>query len=975
MAMDMGIMPNRVNLEDELGKEIDFIIRNHREIGDRGRERELLPYRSGSAPPTVEGSLSAIEGLVNGANYLDDELRKDPAYLSYYYSNGVVNPRLPHPSLSKEDWRVAQRLQAGSSSFGRIGDRRKVGTVGDGGSKPLFSLHAGTGACPGDEGSRFARNSMARQASAEWLERGEDGLIGLSGVGLGERRKSLADIVQEEFCQSPSLSGHISRPVSRNSFDNADPSSETQFVHSQNFLDGIDVLHSGPSGSSNVCLPRVQSLQTTGASISPSFASAVGSSLSRSSTPDPHLVARAPSPGLPPVRARTSMEKKTLASTSSFNNISSSADEQADIAVAFSCLSVSRNRVTDEHSNLHSQAQQELSDRGTFLQDLSNGQKDLLHQQHMKKSDAEMLRMSSLPRTMHNNLLKTNGVDLNLLKMASDKLPSLGTPGNSEIPNVYSRDPYAFSGMDLNGYSMNKLLPSSMKNNHFSTGSKSMQDCSTNQVGNGHEMPVVDPVHLQYLQGYAPQAGASMNDPSLQRNYMDAYVLELQKAYFGALLAQQKSQYGTASLGKSGSLNNTYYGSPDFGHGMPYTGGMSPDSFNHGSPFRQVERNPRFVTSTRSQNGLGGSWHPENGGHMEGSYGSSLLEEFKNNKIRSFELSEITDHVVEFSADQYGSRFIQQKLETASTEEKDMVFQEIFPHARSLMTDVFGNYVIQKFFEHGTESQRKELADNITGHVLPLSLQMYGCRVIQKALEVLDVEYQTRMVLELDGHVMQCVRDQNGNHVIQKCIECVPQERIQFIISSFYGQVVALSSHPYGCRVIQRVLEHCDDAKTQQIMMEEILLSVSTLAQDQYGNYVVQHVLERGKPQERSAVIENLVGQIVRMSQQKFASNVVEKCLTFCSPAERQLLVNEILGSTDENEPLQAMMKDQFANYVVQKVIDTCDDQQLELILSRIRVHLSALRRYTYGKHIVARVEKLIANGERRMGATISQAP
>lgn len=41
------------------------------------------------------------------------------------------------------------------------------------------------------------------------------------------------------------------------------------------------------------------------------------------------------------------------------------------------------------------------------------------------------------------------------------------------------------------------------------------------------------------------------------------------------------------------------------------------------------------------------------------------------------------------------------------------------------------------------------------------------------------------------------------------------------------------------------------------------------------------------------------------MSQQKFASNVVEKCLTFGSPEERQLLVNEMLGSTEENEPLQ----------------------------------------------------------------------
>jgi len=56
-------------------------------------------------------------------------------------------------------------------------------------------------------------------------------------------------------------------------------------------------------------------------------------------------------------------------------------------------------------------------------------------------------------------------------------------------------------------------------------------------------------------------------------------------------------------------------------------------------------------------------------------------------------------------------------------------------------------------------------------------------------------------------------------------------------------------------------------------------------------------------------------------------------------------------------------MKDQFANYVVQKVLETCDDQQRELILSRIKVHLNALKKYTYGKHIVARVEKLVAAG------------
>lgn len=56
-------------------------------------------------------------------------------------------------------------------------------------------------------------------------------------------------------------------------------------------------------------------------------------------------------------------------------------------------------------------------------------------------------------------------------------------------------------------------------------------------------------------------------------------------------------------------------------------------------------------------------------------------------------------------------------------------------------------------------------------------------------------------------------------------------------------------------------------------------------------------------------------------------------------------------------------MKDPFGNYVVQKVLETCSDQSLELILSRIKVHLTALKRYTYGKHIVSRVEKLITTG------------
>nr|XP_037872005.1 pumilio homolog 2 isoform X3 [Bombyx mori] len=337
---------------------------------------------------------------------------------------------------------------------------------------------------------------------------------------------------------------------------------------------------------------------------------------------------------------------------------------------------------------------------------------------------------------------------------------------------------------------------------------------------------------------------------------------------------------------------------------------------------------------------------------------SRLLEDFRNNRFPNLQLRDLANHIVEFSQDQHGSRFIQQKLERATVQEKQMVFNEIIGAAYSLMTDVFGNYVIQKFFEFGTTEQKTTLAQKVVqvrGHVLNLALQMYGCRVIQKALESIPPEQQQEVVRELDGHVLKCVKDQNGNHVVQKCIECVEPSALQFIINAFAGQVYALSTHPYGCRVIQRILEHCTPEQTAPVL-NELHAHTDQLITDQYGNYVVQHVLEHGAGEDRSRLVAAVRGKVLQLSQHKFASNVVEKCVTHATRNERALLIDELCGFNDN--ALHVMMKDQFANYVVQKMIDVAEPTQRKVLMHKIRPHIGSLRKYTYGKHIIAKLEK-----------------
>ncbi|XP_037668423.1 pumilio homolog 2 isoform X6 [Choloepus didactylus] len=461
-----------------------------------------------------------------------------------------------------------------------------------------------------------------------------------------------------------------------------------------------------------------------------------------------------------------------------------------------------------------------------------------------------------------------------------------------------------------------------------------------------------------------PQQQQQQQQPStnLQSNSFYGSSSLTNSSQSSSLFSHGPGQPGNTSLGfGSSSSLGAALGSALSGFGS--SGGLTNGSGRYISAAPGAEAKYRSASSTSSLFSSSSQLFPPsrlryNRSDIMPSGRSRLLEDFRNNRFPNLQLRDLIGHIVEFSQDQHGSRFIQQKLERATPAERQMVFNEILQAAYQLMTDVFGNYVIQKFFEFGSLDQKLALATRIRGHVLPLALQMYGCRVIQKALESISSDQQSEMVKELDGHVLKCVKDQNGNHVVQKCIECVQPQSLQFIIDAFKGQVYVLSTHPYGCRVIQRILEHCTAEQTLSIL-EELHQHTEQLVQDQYGNYVIQHVLEHGRPEDKSKIVSEIRGKVLALSQHKFASNVVEKCVTHASRAERALLIDEVCCQNDgPHSALYTMMKDQYANYVVQKMIDVAEPAQRKIIMHKIRPHITTLRKYTYGKHILAKLEK-----------------
>ncbi|KAI7735993.1 hypothetical protein M8C21_022405, partial [Ambrosia artemisiifolia] len=292
----------------------------------------------------------------------EEELRSHPLYVSYYYAHGNFNPRLPPPLLSKEDWRAAQRFQVGgSSSEGTRDWWKKQNVCSDSdisNTSSLFSIQPGLGVHKNAE-SDLIEMRKNRKNSAEWVSK-PDGLIGLSASGMGCRRKSFADILQEGLEQSSSSSNRISRPASQN-----------------------DIFTS--SHSSSLVNENVAS------SFTHTYAPVVGSSVSR----------RAPGPGLPPV---------------------SSIVRPADVAASLSSLNLSKSHLLEgdnysQCNNIDVINDQRLSFKHRFV---DNSRKDNLgpvsfHRRAASSADLNsnrnMFDFSNLD-VSHNQVSNFTGMDL-----------------------------------------------------------------------------------------------------------------------------------------------------------------------------------------------------------------------------------------------------------------------------------------------------------------------------------------------------------------------------------------------------------------------------------------------------------------------------------------------------------------------------------------------------------------------------------
>ena len=254
---------------------------------------------------------------------------------------------------------------------------------------------------------------------------------------------------------------------------------------------------------------------------------------------------------------------------------------------------------------------------------------------------------------------------------------------------------------------------------------------------------------------------------------------------------------------------------------------------------------------------------------------------------------------------QMGSRSIQNQLLEGDPTFVDFVLRETFETLSDLMYNLFGNYLVQSLITLCTPPQRMRIVAHIAPSLMPLACDKQGTRAVQKLVEcastpveravILDallggtaamdvaasemmlakciytqgamrfLRHADRPLLPPRGGVpvlgtpslclgsmehspaaLRLMHDVNGWHVINVALEFFPLRILitSGIIDTLYSVTRALSSDQHGVVLLKKALT-VTPSFMYVAFAQSIIIDAPTLANNQFGNYLIQHLVER----------------------------------------------------------------------------------------------------------------------------------
>ena len=304
---------------------------------------------------------------------------------------------------------------------------------------------------------------------------------------------------------------------------------------------------------------------------------------------------------------------------------------------------------------------------------------------------------------------------------------------------------------------------------------------------------------------------------------------------------------------------------------------------------------------------------------------------FNTNKFNSYNCQSETQHskddfisfmktrknnIIEYLSTQRGAKEVEKILKHSPNECISILLEHINTSLTKIMIHLYGNYFCQKVIQISSPEQITTMLTLIANDFPQIAKDYSGTHVLQALLDVISTQEQRDLIMQsIKGKELEMSYDANATHVIQKIIQCIPEDQREQLNVIIIDNIHQLSQDANGICLVKKYIAnntlHENKIKISNVLINKCL----SIAQNPYGNYAIQYVLEEWKSEDCGEIIDIIIDNIFELSKQKFSSNVVEKTIELIDVTRKEKIISKIL---DEN-CINVLIRNKFGKYVVQK--------------------------------------------------------
>ncbi|CAH9137581.1 unnamed protein product [Cuscuta epithymum] len=314
-----------------------------------------------------------------------------------------------------------------------------------------------------------------------------------------------------------------------------------------------------------------------------------------------------------------------------------------------------------------------------------------------------------------------------------------------------------------------------------------------------------------------------------------------------------------------------------------------------------------------------------------------------------------------------GSLELQNLIKNGNPRERQEVLDGVIGNSIfEVMTDPHGHHLFRRILEFCDSSQldtiflalisRKEL-------LIKISLVQYGSSAVQRFIKrIKNTGLEQFVAIILSMRFVELMTSEHGRFVVQECFYTFDAKENEVLFNSAISYLKEVATTQYGCSSLNVCLG-CITGAQRQLLLKSIAEKSDFLANDPYGNYVVQEVLMLRNDEITQKICDRLKRDYLRLSFKRSGSRVVEKCIQ-ASEYGLDSVVETLLNS---EKSLALLARDRFGNYVIQTALQTAKASNIkhyESLVTVLKAQRSALPYIKLGKHILNHLEDVENNTE-----------